>query len=222
MGEPGGARDVDAAMDGVDPGGAGIGDDDAGGAEDRKAADHAQARIQRPLGDLLSAWNGDFHRDIHRLANSSAASRTASRIIARGHGVDRGLARRNGKAGPRHGADARTRAEGDAASKCPARHARNDERAMRHIGVVARVLDDAGARPACAGLLQASAKLGRMPFGRVTATGSGKPPPNSAWHAARAAAAAHVPVVQPRRRAAPGFASGSECEGLPLSLIGVM
>ena len=39
-----GAGDVDAAMDRVDPGRAGIGHDDAGGAEDRQAADDAEPR----------------------------------------------------------------------------------------------------------------------------------------------------------------------------------
>ncbi|GAC1559035.1 MAG: hypothetical protein NVS2B5_22110 [Beijerinckiaceae bacterium] len=46
----------------------------------------------------------------------------------------------------------------------------------------------------------ASAKAGRAPCGRVMETGSGKRPVTRASNAARVAAAAQVPVVQPRRR----------------------
>jgi hypothetical protein len=46
----------------------------------------------------------------------------------------------------------------------------------------------------------ASAKLGRSPRGSVTATGSGNSPVTTAAKAAFAAAAAQVPVVQPRRK----------------------
>jgi len=45
----------------------------------------------------------------------------------------------------------------------------------------------------------ASAKLGCSPRGSVTSTGSGNSPVTSAAKAAFAAAAAQVPVVQPRR-----------------------
>src|SRR5580704_1066608 len=50
--------------------------------------------------------------------------------------------------------------------------------------------------------VMASAKLGRSPRGKVTATGSGNSPVTSAVKAALAAAAAQVPVVQPRHRPA--------------------
>ncbi len=70
--------------------------------------------------------------------------------------------------------------------------------------------------------LSASAKQGREPLGSVTLTGSGKVPVNSASVAARVAAAAQVPVVQPRRKLLPGRSSGPASEGLPASLIGAM
>ncbi len=54
MGEAGGARHVDAAMDRVDPGRAGIGHDDAGGAEDRQAADDAEPRRSSVLAASAS------------------------------------------------------------------------------------------------------------------------------------------------------------------------
>ena len=120
----------------------------------RKPADHAQARVQSPLRELLPARNGDFHSDIHRLAEQL---RRLAHSLPDHHardGIDRGFAGRDGKAGARHGADARACAEGDAASGCPARDGRNDERAVRHVWIVARVLDDARTRPARAGFLQ--------------------------------------------------------------------
>lgn len=51
----------------------------------------------------------------------------------------------------------------------------------------------------------ASAKAGRWPPGSRISTGSGKTPVRSAWPAARAAAVAQAPVVQPRRNARPSF-----------------
>ncbi len=66
---------------------------------------------------------------------------------------------------------------------------------------------------------QASAKAGREPFGKVTGTGSGNWLLTSASIAARVAAAAHVPVVQPRRRLLAGRSGGGACASLPASSI---
>jgi len=63
--------------------------------------------------------------------------------------------------------------------------------------------------------VMASAKLGRSPRGSATATGSGKSPVTSAAKAALAAAAAQVPVVQPRRNADCCFATFA----IPLPLV---
>ena len=49
----------------------------------------------------------------------------------------------------------------------------------------------------------ASANEGRRPFGSSMATGSGNSPVTSAVYAARVAAVAQAPVVQPRRRRSP-------------------
>ena len=49
----------------------------------------------------------------------------------------------------------------------------------------------------------ASANDGRRPFGSSMVTGSGNSPVSSAVYAARVAAVAHAPVVQPRRRRSP-------------------
>jgi hypothetical protein len=58
--------------------------------------------------------------------------------------VDRRLAGRDRQAGACDGADARAGAEGDAAAGRPAPHGREHQRAVRDVGVVAGVLDDAG------------------------------------------------------------------------------
>jgi hypothetical protein len=67
------------------------------------------------------------------------------------------------------------------------------------VGIVAGVLDDAGAGEAVAAVGEGQREPGRVPFGSVTATGSGNAPVSSASQAALEAAAAQVPVVQPRR-----------------------
>ena len=57
------ARHIDALMDGGDPGSAGIGRDDAGRAENGKAAQNAQAGVHGACGQLFAIGheNGDFH-----------------------------------------------------------------------------------------------------------------------------------------------------------------
>ena len=54
MGEACGAGDIDAAMDRVDPGRAGIGNDDPCRAEDREPADDAEAAVQKSLAASAS------------------------------------------------------------------------------------------------------------------------------------------------------------------------
>ncbi len=70
------------------------------------------------------------------------------------HRIDGGLARRERKAGPRDRADAFAGAEDDAAPDRAAPHRGEDQRAVRHVGVVAGVLHHArrrGAIAACRG-----------------------------------------------------------------------
>ena len=55
----GGAGDVDAPVDGMDPGRTRIGNDDARGAEDRKPAFDAEPPVEGLLGQFLAARNGD-------------------------------------------------------------------------------------------------------------------------------------------------------------------
>ena len=106
-----GAGDIDAAMDRMDPGRAGIGHDDAGGAEDRQSADDAEPPVEGLGGQRLAAGNGDLDLDIAGIAvRGGDLGNGLAQHLAR-HGVDGGLARRNGKAGPRHRAHALAGAE---------------------------------------------------------------------------------------------------------------
>ncbi len=91
------------------------------------------------------------------------------------HGIDGGLAGRNGQAGPRHGADARPGAKHHARARRAAPDRRYDQRAMRDVGVVARILDDAGAsRTPSPSSVFASAKAGCWPPGSVMVDGIGE------------------------------------------------
>ena len=60
MGKPGGAGDIDPAMNRVDPCGAGIRHDNPRRAQNREAADDAEPPVERSLGDFFAAWNRDF------------------------------------------------------------------------------------------------------------------------------------------------------------------
>ena len=68
-----------------------------------------------------------------------------------GHGIDGRLAGRNGKAGFGHHADAFAGAECDTRARLTRANRHKNERAVRHVGIIARILDDA--RRCCA-LLQ--------------------------------------------------------------------
>ena len=59
------------------------------------------------------------------------------------HRIDGGLARRDGQAGQRHGADAGAGFETDAAAARALPHRGEHQRAMGHVGIVARILDHA-------------------------------------------------------------------------------
>ena len=62
------------------------------------------------------------------------------------HRIDRGLAGRNRKSRPRHRADALAGAKRYAGARRAKPHRRDDERAVRHVRIVAGVLDHAGGR----------------------------------------------------------------------------
>ena len=66
--EAGGARDVDAAVDGMHPGRAGIGDHDPGRAEDREAADDAEPAVGGPPRQDLAARDRDRDLEVAGIA----------------------------------------------------------------------------------------------------------------------------------------------------------
>jgi hypothetical protein len=82
---------------------------------------------------------------------------------------------------------------------------------MRHVGIVAGVLDDAGFRPTLRLRPTAPGRRRRLP----RAATDGEPDRESfrskPVHAAFAAAAAQAPVVQPRRSGPSGRRVGSAC-----------
>ena len=150
------------------------------------------------LRHLLAVGHRDLDLEIGALARHLGDG--LSDHLAR-HGVDRRLADRDRQAGPRHLADAFAAPEGHAGAGLAAPHRGNDQRAMRDVGIVAGILDDAGHRRAVAQVRDcASAKPTRWPPGSVISTGSGNSPCTSAAQAALAAAVAQAPVVQPRLR----------------------
>ena len=144
MGQPGRPGDVDPAVDGVDPGGAGIGDDDPGRAEDRQAAEDAEPRIHRLFRQFLAAGNGNLDLDI-------AGCIVGLRDFGDGggdhlprHRVDGRLARPDRQARLGHRADAGTGPETQPAFGPAYRGL--DQCAMGHVRVVAGILDDCGRR----------------------------------------------------------------------------
>ena len=146
----GGSGDVDAAMDRVDPGGAGIGHHDARRAEHREPADDAEARVPGAQRQRLAAGDGEGDTHVARPAmRGDDIGHGGADHLAR-HRVDGRLAGRQRQAGLGDGADARAGPKDDAGARRSRRDAREDERAVRHVRVVARILDDAGLGPALA------------------------------------------------------------------------
>ena len=159
------ARDVDAAVDRMDPRRAGIRHDDAGRAEDGDAADDAEPAVQRALGDFLAAGHRDLDHHIARAAarRGDLGDRRAYHLAR--HRIDGGFTGRQRQSRARHGAHAIAGAKRDAAPRLAQAHHGDDQRAMRDVGIVAGILDDAGAGEAIAAFLHRQRK------GRARAAG---------------------------------------------------
>ena len=169
-----GTDHVDAPMDGRDPGRAGERMDDSRGAEDREAAFDPEPGIPRPLGELDAV--GDRDRDL-RICRRARLCRDLGDCrlhhLAR-HRVDRGLAGRDRQARSRHHADTRSGTEPDATPRRQSTHRREHQGQMRHIGIVARVLDDAGRRRLAAPLAPGEGKARPLALGQRNLDGIGK------------------------------------------------
>ncbi len=125
-----------------------------------------------------------------------------------------GLAGRDRQAGPRHQPDALAAPEGDARPRRAAPHHAAHQRAMRHVRVVARILDHAGHRLAFAGLGHRQREGNAVAAGQADLDRIGEALPISAEQAALAAAVAQAPVVQPRLSAVLSVS----CASAPLSV----
>ena len=139
------ARHVHAAMDRVNPGRARIGHDDAGGAEDRQAADDAEPPVGGAQGDFLSARHRDFDHGVGADAEPLGDFGEIGADHRARRRIDGGLAGRQRQAGPGHRADALAGLENDPRARRRQAHRRHDQRAVGDVGIVARVLDDGGA-----------------------------------------------------------------------------
>src|SRR6185437_7984115 len=140
MREPRRARDVDSAPDRLDPGRAGIRNDDSRGAEDREATNDTEPAVHRLGGQRLPAWNGDLDLDIAwiTVCRGDLGNRRAYHLPR--HRVDGGLARRHRESRTRDCADAFAGAEANPAALRATADGGEDERAVGHVRVIAGVL----------------------------------------------------------------------------------
>ena len=174
MGEPRRAGDVHAAVDRVNPGRAGIGHDDPGRPQDRQPADNAEAPVQGLCGKRLAVFNADFDNHVtrHAMRGGHIAQGLAHHFPR--HRIDGRFAGRNGKTGPRDRANSLARAKRNAGSgRAPADRGK-DERPVRHVRVVARVLHDAGARLAILPRRRRERECGALAAGQCHLDGIGK------------------------------------------------
>ncbi len=140
-----GAGNVDATMDRVDPGGAGKRHDDTGGAEDRNTAEDTKASVERLRRQHLATGDGDGDDHIHitlarRRGNAGkgvADHRPRTRVDRRLPGLQR-------KPRPRHRPHTLAGAKDDAGPWRRRRHGNDNFGAVRHVGIVAGILDHHG------------------------------------------------------------------------------
>ena len=133
----------------------------------------------------------------------AAISATVSRIMCRGTGLIAGSPTATGRPGfvtmPTPSPATKTTPPSDASTR-----ARIRAQCVTSGSSPASLMIAASAHPGPASA-SAMANSGRSPRGRVIRTRSGRPSPHSIISAARTAAVAQAPVVQPRRRGVSGF-----------------
>lgn len=168
------AGHVDAAMNGRDPGRAGKGMDDPRGAEDREPAENAETRIPGMARHLLALRDRDRDLQIGPAAEPGRHGLDDFGHHAAWHGIDRGLARWDRQARLGDGADAAPGLEAQARVGTERPHARENQRAMRHVGIVARILDDAGGHDVARPLLMGQREGGALALGEHDLDGIGE------------------------------------------------
>ena len=139
-----GARDIDAAMDRVDPCRTGIRHDDSRGAENRQAADDAKTAVERLRRQFRSAGNSDLDLGICGTSGRSGDFGDSVTDHAAWNRIDRWLAWRKRQPGPRDGADAFAGAKCHASARRTNPHSRHDQGAVGYVRIVAGILDDSG------------------------------------------------------------------------------
>ena len=175
----------------MDPGRARIRHDDAGGAEDRQAADDAEPAVERFCRQRFAAGNRNLDLGVGGAAGRGGDFGDGVADHAPRHRIDGGLARRHRQAGPRHRADAFAGAKRHAGARRAGAHRRDDQRAVGHVGIVAGVLDHAGRRRA---FVPCASKRARSSAARRAAA-SLRPD-----REIRRSPAPHKPPSPPRRR----------------------
>ena len=142
MGQMSGAGDINPAMDRMDPGRTGIGNDDAGRTKNGKPADDAKPFVPGLFGKGYAI----FHRDCHLDILSAPVRPTGFGNILDNHPawrrIDGWFADIKWKTGARHCAYAITRPENCATARRRESHNNLDQRTMGDIGVIAGILDD--------------------------------------------------------------------------------
>ena len=139
-------RHVDAAMNGVDPGRAGVGNHHAGGAQNRNPADDSQPRVPGLSRQPLAVGDRNLDDDVGIGPCRGRHLLDHRAHHAPRHRVDGRLADRDRQ--PRQGRDSHTGSgpEDHPFAGAGAAHLRTDQRPVRHVGIIAGVLDDARKR----------------------------------------------------------------------------
>ncbi len=145
VGQTSGAGDIDAAVDGMDPRGAGVGIDDACGAQNGEAADNAEPRVPGFGREFGAAWDADAHDDVRDAARDFAQRRFDH---GAGDGVDRGFADGERKAIAGDRADALACLERNARASVANLYLHAG--AVGHVGIIASIFDDGGFSPSFA------------------------------------------------------------------------
>ena len=140
MVEAGGARHIHAAMDRMDPGRAGIGDDDARGAQHRKPAHDAQPFVGGLQRQRFAVPDADLDLDIGGKPVFVGDRAEIAGDDGAGTGIDGGLADGERQARQGDGADARPRAEPHARARRRGVQPGAHDGAVGGVRVVARVL----------------------------------------------------------------------------------
>ena len=129
--------------------------------------DDAEARVPGLPGEPFAVPHPDLDDDVPGASVRGGDRRDLPAHHPARYGVDGGLAHRDRQTGPGHRPDPRPRPELDPAPASPLAHRGVDEREVGDVGVVARVLDDAGAGEPGAERLLRERERGPLPLRKI-------------------------------------------------------